>query len=551
MSDKEVEVVVGTAGSGKTRMLVEELTSIKRRHNFAAEQIAMITFTRMGRLEFATRLAAEWGCTVETLTRGDGNIRTAHSIAMRQCGIEHDDVLGDGRPAERWIEENVGSSSATAIALWDVARNRGCSLRDAHRRELWLTGDAPDYLLARKAVERYERAKRLHNKHDYHDLLGKFAGVAFDLDEGHRRVTAAGLPPEIGVLAVDEAQDSSPLVDLACRRLSEANTVKRVILCGDPFQAVHAFAGGDYRLFLGWTENRRTMPRSWRCPPAIYEYGERCLRRMKDGYFDRGVAAAEHDGDVRVARDIDSALRQSVGESRLLLARCQYTVAQYAETLDGLQHPYAYVDRIGADKSHAAFECLWRLQNGRPVRGDALRAAIDKLAAKAKDIKFLDHGAKKSWRDDGGYGDLTAADVIAPTDEYLRRAGCTDSLIQVIRDGRWPWAVVKEARERARRWVSVASRHGLEEASKPSTRLSTIHGAKGAEADTVIVSARSTRTIARGMTLDDEIHDEECRVAYVAATRAKRRLIIVEDYDSPAHMPFPSRSSLHESAKAV
>lgn len=56
-------------------------------------------------------------------------------------------------------------------------------------------------------------------------------------------------------------------------------------------------------------------------------------------------------------------------------------------------------------------------------------------------------------------------------------------------------------------------------------RISTIHGVKGDEADNVVLLSDVSRLVYNGMSVDE---DAEHRVFYVAVTRAKRRLYIVQ-----------------------
>ena len=56
-------------------------------------------------------------------------------------------------------------------------------------------------------------------------------------------------------------------------------------------------------------------------------------------------------------------------------------------------------------------------------------------------------------------------------------------------------------------------------------RISTIHGVKGDEADNVVLLSDVSRLVYNGMSIDE---DAEHRVFYVAVTRAKRRLYIVQ-----------------------
>jgi superfamily I DNA/RNA helicase len=538
--EKCLDVVIGSAGSGKTRFLCEELTRLKREMHLEPEQIAMCTFTRTGRSEIAGRLSEQWGCAVERLTREEGNFKTAHALAYRETGVEKGQLLAGGKESEDWLRDRVGSyeQTADAIEVWGAARNRGSSLRAACRRLEMAGGRPPDFGLCLDIIKRYEIAKKREGRLDFHDVIGRFAGVRFSIDGGYEEVIPMGTLPQISVLAVDEAQDSSVLVDRVCKRLASAESVQHVILCGDPFQSIHGFAGGDYRLFLGWTQEHRIMPRSYRCPPEIHKFGERCLQRMKSGYFDRRVVPAEHEGDILRVSSFAEGLANRTEGSCLVLARCQYAVNAYQSELSSRGIPHCYIDRKGADKTNSAWEALHRIESGRPMRASDWRNAVGFLSSSLKGEKCLERGCKTSWERHGRWQDLTTVDLIGPTDEYLRRAGCTDYLIAAIRRGDWPEFLTRGNRDRASRWRRIAKSHGPDQASNPSTRLSTIHGAKGCEADTVIVSARSTSTIGRSCVADTECHDEECRVAYVAATRAKKRLVIVEDYDSAYRMPL-------------
>ena len=61
--------------------------------------------------------------------------------------------------------------------------------------------------------------------------------------------------------------------------------------------------------------------------------------------------------------------------------------------------------------------------------------------------------------------------------------------------------------------------------SDPKIHLSTIHGAKGGEADNVMLLTDLSRKSQEAMEKDS---DDECRVFYVAATRARNELHVVQ-----------------------
>lgn len=76
-----------------------------------------------------------------------------------------------------------------------------------------------------------------------------------------------------------------------------------------------------------------------------------------------------------------------------------------------------------------------------------------------------------------------------------------------------------------REYYLACLRRGENLLKAPRVRIETIHGAKGAEADNVVLLTDLNRRIVRGMELDP---DAERRVWYVGVTRARERLYIVE-----------------------
>jgi superfamily I DNA/RNA helicase len=103
----------------------------------------------------------------------------------------------------------------------------------------------------------------------------------------------------------------------------------------------------------------------------------------------------------------------------------------------------------------------------------------------------------------------------------------------MIKDGRWSRLL-----DGAGKWYLAAKKHGPESATSPNVRLSTIHGAKGMEADDVVLATETAGRIERERELSPQVHDEECRIEYVAVTRAKQRLFIC-DSDEPFSMEIP------------
>ena len=70
--------------------------------------------------------------------------------------------------------------------------------------------------------------------------------------------------------------------------------------------------------------------------------------------------------------------------------------------------------------------------------------------------------------------------------------------------------------------------NGEELSKTPRVKLSTIHAAKGGEADNVLLILDNTKKIRESVEKNDDKRDEEHRVWYVGVTRTKQNLYIME-----------------------
>jgi superfamily I DNA/RNA helicase len=546
----KVERWIGGAGTGKTSLILAKLTEAKQELGLSPLEIGLSTFTRNGRNEIAERAAERWGCTGEMLTV-DGWFRTAHSLAYKQCQVGKGQLL-EGKEGAEWVGEALGVQMASkwdarsretvfaccgddlspqlSLRAWDLARAKLVPLEKV--LESWARAGevSPPLSVATSYVEKYERRKRLDGRLDFTDLVARFAGVRVSLSGNIEHVQPEGeVPSAIRVFAVDEAQDSSRLVDLVCRRVAEAPRVERVLLCGDPYQSIYSFGGGDYRHFMSWEADEYTMPESHRCAGEIMAIGEACLRRMFQGYRDRGIKPAKHSGKFSRVGSHETALQSlSPSESCLILGRCVFALERYEAWLKTKKIPYSWIDKVHSKTHLSGYGALRNLEVGEPVHGDDWTNAIAMIPQAHTAIgTLLVKGEKAAW----AKGKRTHIDVILPTDDGMKEAGMTDALIAEIRAGRWPERLDGRLSEQATRWRDVVVKYGEGVANDPPVKLSTIHSAKGSEADRVIVSTRISSAVHRGQTSDRDRHDEECRVCYVAATRARHELFVVEDSD--------------------
>ena len=361
--------------------------------------------------------------------------------------------------------------------------------------------------------DRYEKFKTAKKRLDFADLL--------------ERVLLRQLQPSLDVLIVDEAQDLSP-VQIALVELF-AKTCSRLYVAGDDDQAIYGFGGANPAWLValaGDADEVRILERSYRVPRAVHAVaqviGARIGTRVPKAYAPRDA-----EGEVRF---IES--DQALGELRdggMLLARTRRLLLPIARSMNADVVPFrspipglSPLDGDGAVAVRAAFDLL----AGREVRA----RNFELLLALVPCGVLAPWGTKedtKRRQSSVRFEDLAA----------MRLGALRDHLVA---DG--PTALPK-----LRRWQRdglrrlIAKYGDLPEAN---VELSTIHRAKGREADTVVVLGEwGTQPSEALLGPSAVFRDGEQRVALVAVTRAKERLLLARGApDRRAYAwPRPSR----------
>lgn len=536
----QIAQLIGGAGTGKTTELLRIMEAALEALGGDPLKLGFASFTRAARAEAVTRAAKAWGVE-ESLLSVRGWFRTVHSTVYRCLGVTAGALLTEKQADIEWLsnalgvklgtqmDDDVGRQSyigdpvvASALNCWALCRSSLMPLDEVVRRARRADDSVPDYAAIVRIAERYETAKRLDDRLDFSDMLMRFAGVGVSPTEGVFHRTPEGDLPEVAAWLFDEQQDASPLLDAACKRLVSAPTVKWCYVVGDPFQAIYGFAGSSAECFLAWdAAKKRTMPKSYRCPAPILELGERCLRRMHNGYFDRGIAPADHEGSVTELGSIEDAVRRvDPREDWLLIARTNYQANRLFSEMALQGKPVKWTTSVEGPTSRSlGLQALYVLENGEPVTGLQWSKALELLPQKNRDKEsVISRGTKTAWKKPET---VAQWDLIFPNE--LEEVGATEMLQAAIASGQWVALV-----DRGAEWRRQADKWGAELAAEPRVRVGTIHSVKGAEADNVALLTTTSRRVEQSDE-DAAQHDEECRIAYVAVTRARRNLYVINE----------------------
>ena len=530
--------LIGAAGSGKTTELLRIMEAALPKLGGDPLRLGFASFTRAARAEAVGRAATAWGV-APGLLDGDGWFRTVHSTAKRCLDVQPGQLLGGTAKDTEWIsnalgvristtiddetgrQKFVGGVEGAALTCWDLARGTLQPLDEVVRKSRRLDDNVPDFAAVVRISERYELAKRLEDRLDFSDLLLRFSGIRVTTTDGVDRVEPEGFLPPVEAWLFDEQQDASPLLDAACKRLVSADSVKWCYVVGDPFQSIFGFAGSSSECFLGWpAEKERMMPKSYRCPKPILELGERCLRRMYRGYFDRKVAPADHEGRI-VETDIELPMNVAKpDEDWLFIARTNYEASRLYASLNASGKPARWVKQPeGVSVRSQGLAALYALEKGKQISGAEWGRAMELLPAvnKAKE-PMLARGSKANWSKQADDWD-----VIFPNE--LEQVGATPPLVEKIRSGSWCGLV-----DRGEEWRRNAEKWGPDLASNSKIRVGTVHSVKGMEADNVAMLTTISKRVEQGREDCHDQHDEECRIAYVGVTRARRNLYVINEH---------------------
>jgi len=505
MSKFYPEILVGPPGCGKTTSLLN-IVEEELDRGTKPEKIAFISFTTRAADEARTRAMKRFDLAKEDLPY----FRTIHSMCFRLLGCKSSDILSGAKFQEfanwvgitvtgrAWSDDGMLSnfeSGDRMLFMENLARIRGVSLRSLF--------DEDDDNLSWTELERVSRAlrsfKQENGVYDYTDLLTEFV--------------RSGVKLNVDVLIVDEAQDLSHVQWRVVFCLAEL--ARRVVVAGDDDQAIYRWAGADVEQFISLEGDVRVLGQSWRCPREVQAIGAGVIegvthRRPKAWKPRRGKSVIERVSMFDEA-DVTDEWRDGAATSPvLILARNAYVLREQIEPLLRAQGMvYELAGKSSLSTLHLRAAETW----------ERLRAGHMATLAEARDMYKMISAAghiKRGHKKLPTFGDADDREVSFID---LRDQGG----LMLSPDLIWHDALDNLPPDEMS-YMLAARRRGEKLRARPRIRLSTIHSAKGAEADHVVVMTEMAYRTAREV---DKNPDDERRVWYVASTRARSKMTIV------------------------
>jgi superfamily I DNA/RNA helicase len=483
--------VFGPPGSGKTTFLLG-IVELELESGVSPAAIGYFAFTRK-----AANEAKERGVSKFPHLKPDTDFpwfRTLHSLAYRCLGLGTKDMMAVEHYQEFAREAGITLATDTGeedfIVKTDhpilneinIARIKGLDLREHYNRsEIEIEWHYFEFI--ERAYRHYKNARNLL---DFTDLLELIVQQPERL-------------PRLEALIIDEAQDLSPLQWRLVEQLALRS--QRCFLAGDDDQAIYTWAGADVESFLNFKGQIKVLEQSYRVPAKIHQLANSVVHRIKKRQ-PKAWRAREETGSIHYYQDWHD-VNVAQGDW-LILAAANYMLSDMYEWLKSQGLLFERYGQRSIPESVLTAVIGWeRLRKGQEVPFEVVRTVYKYI-----DTKLVKHGYK---------GLRTANPAAMYTIDSLKeKHGLLSTEI-------WHQALTKIA-ENQRHYLIAVLRRGTRLTGKVPIKLSTIHAAKGGEADNVLLMGDLTTKFAREY---DRNADDVNRLLYVGITRAKQTLHIV------------------------
>ena len=289
-------------------------------------RIAFMSFSKKAAEEAKTRAIAE----LDVDSRDLIWFRTLHSLAFNCLGMRGQDVfkgvdfhkLGELVGLEFKANASNNMSDGVLFIPGGGGDKYLSMVQEARVREVTLEqqfNDAADYNLhfqqLRVLAKAYEDLKKELRKRDFVDMIEDFI--------------EQGTSPRFDLLIIDEAQDLAPLQWRMVKEVLVPNS-KQVYYAGDDDQCIYSWMGVRVSDFLGASDSKMVLDKSYRVPLTVHKFADQLVRRVATRQ-EKVWQPVEREGNLSWHRDIMELDLES-GEW-LILTRTNYIANKIASRL--------------------------------------------------------------------------------------------------------------------------------------------------------------------------------------------------------------------------
>ncbi|WP_135852136.1 UvrD-helicase domain-containing protein [Halorussus salinus] len=568
-TEERVTRLFGGPGSGKTTELLDRVEGLLDQEGVGVNDILLVSYTRAAANEVRERLAERRDLNPRSL---QGSVCTMHAKAYELLDLSRNDVVGESDKKEfceefgiEFEDEYSGAGRRTArsttlgnkiIATSQWLQRTRRDVADWYDvpfqwndEEVRLPPDidpnaqegnkyTPTWPSDDDRLDVPEAIRGWRNYKGENDLVG-FADML-------QRVKQRSLLPNVEYLVIDEFQDITSLQFDVYEEWKPH--MEQVLIAGDDDQVVYAWQGADPGLLLEEGGNDVILDTSHRLPSEILRVVQQEVHHI-DKRQEKNLSPRKQGGTVEqvdspsmleLVRNVRYTIEEHDG-TLMLLFRARYQMFRFIDEFidEGIPFKCLTDQRMWTDRLQQYVDAVEKMDAEEPITGLQARRLADMLQ-------------------DSAFGTSERDDLFDAIDERKEEAD-TDDLaeIEVEHDFVTDFAPFMpgpaSAADMVRKVTSFQKNSmrayfggDYEGMDADRVRIGTIHSAKGREADHVFVATDLTEKVVEQMaaTVDGPVDgeeftsttdpvptltDNERRVFYVGMSRARERLVVMEN----------------------
>lgn len=465
--------IYGPPGTGKTRTLVESAAEHAKN---SRDRICFLTYTRSAAQEAKSRISNLAGTKMEIAAS------TIHSLAFSVLGLNRSQVVDAkklldfgrriGVPFKSFETDDEPMEGDEYMAAVSLSANKSITTELSYV----LAGSPGSVARFRMFVKAYGEWKRTYGYIDFDDMLFRFAALNKEL------------MPRYECVMLDEAQDCSNLQWRAFENFI-SNGVKIVTIAGDDDQSIFEWNGANPHGMDEFSQKYNaqvfTLDKSFRVPRLALDLAKSVIdkvdKRQGKEFDDCGKTGTIVEyGDV-----LDVDYHEAYEKSAMVIVRDRFRSLEVQRVLNSWQIPYSIIGGV------SPFENRW-----------------------AKAVRLYERFIHTGMYGDSQYDHLDhdeirqLADLVEPRfKQEIMEGNVTNCMAGV----KWYEAFIKVPPPNMIDFYCA-----MNWSAPLKIRLTTVHQAKGREADNTIVDLTMS---GRALEQLDMNPDSERRVWYVALTR--------------------------------
>ena len=486
-------IVIGPPGTGKTTTLLNEVDKYLKQTD--PNKIGYFSFTQKAAYEARDRAMDKFNYSEDDLPY----FRTLHSLAFRRLGIKKENVMQRrhyedlGKKINMRLDYNeydkqysgLFTTGSDILRIIHLARLKGITPEQQYNLKEHTQNIRVKEL--KEVSHQLKEYKRLYNLIDFTDMIENFI--------------KSDASPKFDVVFIDEAQDLSQTQWTMAKSIWDKTG--DVFIAGDDDQAIFRWAGADVDSFITQTGRIMQLTQSYRIPQVVHDIASKIINKIQNRLPKEWRPKTQR-GLLSYYDDFEQ-VNMKEG-NWLVLARTRFMLNALEEVLysKGIFYQNKFKKNYEQDLYDAVVD--WEnLRKGSLISTDKINRIVSYMSPKNYQKEQLQYLNK-----DAHYG----------IDELYKNRGLKTKAV-------W-YESFDNAPEKKVRYIRRMRENGEELNKSPRITLSTIHGVKGGEQDNVVLLTDLSNNTQRNY---EKNPDDENRLFYVGATRAKDHLHIIRPKD--------------------